>query len=310
MPMHDDEVATSVRLVRALVAHQFPAWRDLDVRAVPGPGTVNAIYRLGESLAVRLPLRIEPPEQVRAWLVAEAAASRELAGAVDVACPQPMAIGEPGCGYRLPWAVQTWVAGHTAEHEDPSGSEGFAADLAGVITQMRTVDACGRSFTGPGRGGDLRDHDAWMQECFSRSAHLVDVAACARLWAQLAQLPPGDADVMSHTDLIPGNVVVSGGRLVGLLDTGGFGPADPALDLVSAWHLLDAERRAELRTLLGCSDLEWQRGMAWAFQQAMGLGWYYENSNPAMSALGLRTLGRILTAATETHPGGATPERT
>ena len=45
---------------------------------------------------------------------------------------------------------------------------------------------------------------------------------------------------MTHSDLIPGNVLVSAGRLSGILDVGGFGPADPALDLVSAWHLLEA----------------------------------------------------------------------
>jgi hypothetical protein len=34
--------------------------------------------------------------------------------------------------------------------------------------------------------------------------------------------------------------------------------------------------------------------MAWAFQQAMGLVWYYVESNPFMSRLGRRTIGRIL----------------
>lgn len=42
------------------------------------------------------------------------------------------------------------------------------------------------------------------------------------------------------------------------------------------------------------SDVEWQRGTRWALQQAMGLGWYYEDSNPAMSALGLSTMNRLL----------------
>jgi aminoglycoside phosphotransferase (APT) family kinase protein len=98
---------------------------------------------------------------------------------------------------------------------------------------------------------------------------------------------------MTHGDLIPGNVLVSAGRLVGILDVGGLGPADPALDLVGAWHLLDDERRALLRGDLGCGDLEWERGKAWAFQQSIGLVWYYETSNPTMSSLGGRTLGRI-----------------
>ena len=72
------------------------------------------------------------------------------------------------------------------------------------------------------------------------------------------------------------------------------GPADPALDLVSAWHLLDREPRRVLRQELGCDDLEWQRGRAWAFEQAMGAIWYYPISNPAMSRMGARTLQRIL----------------
>jgi hypothetical protein len=36
--------------------------------------------------------------------------------------------------------------------------------------------------------------------------------------------------------------------------------------------------------------------MAWAFQQAMGLVWYYARSNPAMSRFGQRTLLRLTRA--------------
>ena len=38
--------------------------------------------------------------------------------------------------------------------------------------------------------------------------------------------------------------------------------------------------------------------MAWAFEQAMGLVWYYEVSNPLVSLWGRRTLDRLL------HEGG------
>jgi len=79
-----------------------------------------------------------------------------------------------------------------------------------------------------------------------------------------------------------------------VLDGGGFAPADPALDLVAAWHLLDADARAVLRRGLAVTDVEWGRGAAWAFQQAMGLVWYYRDSNPAMSELGRCTLRRLL----------------
>jgi len=99
---------------------------------------------------------------------------------------------------------------------------------------------------------------------------------------------------MTHGDLIPGNVLVRGGHLAGVLDVGGLGPADPALDLVAAWHLLEAGPRQSLRGDLGCGDLEWERGKAWAFEQAMGVVWYYAETNPAISRMGRTTLERIL----------------
>jgi aminoglycoside phosphotransferase (APT) family kinase protein len=108
---------------------------------------------------------------------------------------------------------------------------------------------------------------------------------------------------MTHGDLIPGNVLVADGRLTGVLDVGGLGPADPALDLVSAWHLLEAGPREVLRAALDSGDLEWERGKAWAFEQAMGVVWYYVASNPAMSAMGRRTLDRIMRAPARTDQG-------
>lgn len=73
-----------------------------------------------------------------------------------------------------------------------------------------------------------------------------------------------------------------------------FGPTDSGLDLVVAWHLFDAPARRMLRDGVGATDAEWLRGAAWAFQQAMGLGWYYAESNPAMSALSISTVSRLL----------------
>lgn len=152
-----------------------------------------------------------------------------------------------------------------------------------------------------GRGGDLRSHDAWLEECFQQSEGLLDVPRLRRLWAELRTLPDNPTgDLMTHGDLIPGNVLVADGRLVGVLDVGGLGPADPALDLVSAWHLLEPGPRQVLRTGLGCDDLAWERGRAWAFAQAMGLVWYYVETNPVMSRIGRRTLQRIVDPAAPT----------
>ena len=49
-------------------------------------------------------------------------------------------------------------------------------------------------------------------------------------------------------------------------------------DLVSVWHLLDATQRNVVRARLNPGEVQWRRGMAWAFEQAVGLVWYYEVS--------------------------------
>jgi aminoglycoside phosphotransferase (APT) family kinase protein len=293
MRMHTDQLTVSEHVVHRLVGEQFPQWRDLAVVPISSPGTVNAIFRIDDRLAARFPLKAGEPDVVRSWLEAEAEAARELAGGTRFPAPEPVAIGEPGAGYPLPWAVQTWLPGVTATDEDPGASVPFARDLAEFIGGVRALDIRGRTFSGSGRGGDLRSHDAWMATCFERSEHLLDVPRLRDLWGELRELPRTDADRMTHGDLIPGNVLVAGGRLAGVLDTGGLGAADPALDLVAAWHLLDAGPRAVLREALACDDNQWQRGKAWAFQQAMGLVWYYLDSNPTMSRMGRRTLERI-----------------
>jgi aminoglycoside phosphotransferase (APT) family kinase protein len=294
--MHQDQLEIGVGAVRRLVDEQFPRWRALPIRAVSTAGTVNAIFRLGEDLAIRFPLRRREERQVRAWLRAEAVAMQEFAEVSLMPAPWPVAIGEPGEGYPLPWSVQTWLSGADATVENPSASIAFAQDLATLIARLRQADTRGRSFRGGGRGGHLPDHDEWMETCFRESAGLLNLPRLRAMWAELRTLPEVDADVMCHGDLIPPNLLVRGGRLAGVLDSGGFAAADPALDLVSAWHLLDDHPRDLLREALGCSDVQWRRGMAWAFQQSMGLVWYYAQSNPAMSACGRRTLQRLTRA--------------
>lgn len=294
MAMHDDEMHVDERIARRLIIDQFPEWRRECVRRIATDGTVNAIFRIGAGLTARFPLRSADPTAMRAELAREAAAMRELAAYCPVATPSPVATGDPGFGYPLPWTVQTWIRGAVATPHDLAHSEIFAYDLVNLVRSLRAADTKGRHFAGSGRGGDLHDSEAWMQVCFRESDGLLPVDRLRALWTEFRSLPHVSSDVMTHGDLIPGNLLVEGDRLVGVLDGGGFASADPSLDLVAAWHMLDDERRSVLRSGLACRDIEWWRGAAWAFQQAMGLVWYYRETNPGMSALGQTTLARIL----------------
>ncbi|MGM7777670.1 aminoglycoside phosphotransferase family protein [Arthrobacter sp. KNU-44] len=293
--MHENQLSLgrveAVRLVRGL----FPSVSEPEVTAVESAGTVNYLYRVGTGCAARFPIQGGDAREVREVLVAEHAAMREFAAVSTVPSPLPVAIGEPSGEYPLPWSVQTWIDGEIATPGSVASSLAFAVDLAALIASLRRADTMGRSFSGEGRGGELAAHDGWIAQCLQQSDGLLPVDRLRRAWASLRSLPRHGDDVMSHKDLIPGNVILRDGRLAGVLDTGGFGPADPALDLVAAWHMLDFGQRDIVRTNLGIGDLEWRRGAAWAYEQAIGLVWYYAESNPTMSALGRSTLDRLLT---------------
>jgi aminoglycoside phosphotransferase (APT) family kinase protein len=292
--MHSDQVHVDAATVRAMLSAQFPQYRHERVEPLAAAGTVNAIFRIGSGATARFPVRAADPIECAMALRAEAAAMAELAGQCPFPVPRPIGLGRPGPRYPMPWAVQSWIEGDVATPDGLAGSPIFARDLVRLIGSLRRMDPCGRCFDGQRRGGNLPDHDAWVAVCLENSEGLLDVSRLRGVWARLRELPPSGPDVMSHKDLIPANLLVRGEHLVGVLDGGGFGPADPALDLVAAWHLLDRAQRETVRRHLGSGTVEWKRGAAWAFQQAMGLVWYYQRSNPVMSDLGRSTLRRIL----------------
>jgi aminoglycoside phosphotransferase (APT) family kinase protein len=70
-PMHPGMHPIDDDLVRRMIARQFPRWAGLAVQRWPSGGTVNAMYRLGEDMVVRLPLMPGGAEDVsmeREWL--------------------------------------------------------------------------------------------------------------------------------------------------------------------------------------------------------------------------------------------------
>jgi aminoglycoside phosphotransferase (APT) family kinase protein len=292
--MHDDQVHIDADIARELIIDQFPQYRHEPIKQLGATGTLNAIFRIGSGVAARFPLRAMKPVECAEMLRREAAAMTEFAKHSPFATPRPLGLGQPSALYPMPWAVQSWIEGEVATPYGLATSTAFALDIANLIVSLRAADTHGRRFDGQGRGGNLPDHDDWMEVCFRNSDGLLDVARLRHMWARLRELPPSGSDVMSHRDLIPANLLVHDGRVVGVIDAGSFGPADPALDLVAAWHLLDRERRDIVRRHLGSDEVEWKRGTAWAFQQAMGLVWYYQRTNPGMSALGRNTLSRLV----------------
>jgi aminoglycoside phosphotransferase (APT) family kinase protein len=123
--------------------------------------------------------------------------------------------------------VQTWLSGDVATPNGLATSATFAMDLASLVGALRAADTGGRHFAGNGRGGNLEDSDEWMAVCFRESEDMLPVDQLRSLWATFRALPAAGPDMMTHGDLIPGNLLVDGEHLVGVIDGGNFGPADP-----------------------------------------------------------------------------------
>jgi len=129
--MHPDELEIDELIVRRLIDEQFPRWREMRFRAVSW-GTVNAVYRLGEELAVRFPRRAEwasgLEEEVR-WLPV-------LGPSLPVPVPEPVALGVPSGDYPVKWAVYRWLKGTPMLEAARVDQTAIAEELAGFVAAI------------------------------------------------------------------------------------------------------------------------------------------------------------------------------
>jgi aminoglycoside phosphotransferase (APT) family kinase protein len=290
--MHQDEVDTSAALVRRLLAQQFPQWADLPVVPVPSAGTDNALYRLGDELAVRLP-RIH-------WAVGQAQKEEywlpRLAPALPLAVPTVLAHGAPGAGYPYPWAVYRWLGGQNAAETPPADRVAAAVALAGFLRALQQIDTAGgpRAAAHGRRGAPLAGRDAATRQAIAALGGAIDTAATA-IWEDALRADEWDRPpVWFHGDLLPGNLLVANGQLSAVIDWNGLGVGDPACDLVIAWALFAGASRDAFRAALGVDDATWVRGRGHALSQALIFIPYYLDTNPLGVAYHRRTLEAVL----------------
>ena len=286
MRMHVDEVNIDRALVRRLVAAQFPDWTGLPIEPVRFFGTDNAIYRLGDDLAVRLPRReknVETLEKELRWLP-------ELAPQLPLPIPAPVAVGEPGAGYPFVWAVYGWLDGEAVEPPlaDPGRLVAFIAALQGADPTGGPPPGAHNAFRGeplPRRDAPVR---AALEALSVDGAQAVwDEALAAPEWTQ----PP----VWIHGDLDARNVLVEDGRLSGVIDFGCLGVGDPACDVMVAWKLFSRSAREAFRAALAVDDATWTRARGWVLSQALGaLSYYTEENNPMLVREARRWLTEVL----------------
>ncbi len=277
--MHADEWDIDMGVVRRLLVAQFPQWAELPVEAFPSGGTVNAVYRLGDDMAVRLP-RIEggvgDVVKERRWLPS-------LAPVLPVAVPVVLGEGEPSEEFPWAWSVYRWLDGENPEAGRLTDAEGLAADLAGFVAAFRQVRLDG----GPPayRGGPLKEQDAATRAAIGALDGMIDTGAATAAWEAALRAGAWDGPpCWVHADLMPGNLLVDRGRLSGVIDFATAGVGDPACDLIPAWNLLPAGARRVFRAGLDVDDATWARGRGKALSMALIQLPYYVDTNPLIAA--------------------------
>jgi aminoglycoside phosphotransferase (APT) family kinase protein len=271
--MHDDELEVDEELVRDLVSAQFPEWAELPLRRVEPGGTVNAIFRLGGGLSVRLPRRdgpTSPGPRQPAWLP-------RVASPLALEVPVPVAQGRPGSRYPWYWEVHTWLEGETA----PVSSLDVVAaarDLARLVAALQDVDSAGAP---QGRGVPLAELNASFHHW---AARLEGPERVRTLWERALAAPPWDgAPVWHHGDLDARNWLVRDGRIACVLDWEDMGAGDPACDVMVAWKLHSPEARDAFRAALDPDDATWERARGWVVWQAVAaLAYYTPENNPPL----------------------------
>ena len=271
--MHADELDIDEALARRLVGAQFPEWSDLPLRRIEPSGTVNAIFRLGDGLAVRLPRRNGPTEaggKELDWLP-------RLAPLLPVDVPVPVAQGRPGQGYPWFWEMHTWVEGETVPVAEIDAAQA-ARDLATLVGALQRVDP---TDAPRGRGIPLVVRDREIRYWLSR----FDGDAAARdAWERALAAPPWEGPpVWHHGDLDVRNWLVRDGRIGGVIDWGSMGVGDPACDVMVAWKLHSPEAQDAFREALPTDDATWERARGWVVSQAVAaLAYYTPENNPSL----------------------------
>jgi aminoglycoside phosphotransferase (APT) family kinase protein len=271
--MHVDELEIDEALVRRLLAEQFPEWADLPLSRVAPDGTVNAIFRLGDELSVRLARRegpTEPGGKEIEWLP-------KLAPLLPLDVPVPVAQGYPNSEYPWFWDVHVWVAGETVPVEGIDAIQA-ALDLAAFVAALQQVEPLGAP---PGRGIPLSRRDGAFRHWLARFDRDPAVAV---EWERALGAPPWDGPpVWHHGDLDVRNWLVRDGRISGVIDWGEMGVGDPACDVMVAWKLHSRAARDAFRAALPTDDATWKRARGWVLSQAVAaLAYYTPENNPAL----------------------------
>jgi aminoglycoside phosphotransferase (APT) family kinase protein len=294
------DIALDDAVVSRLVAEQRPDLAGLPLRLVQN-GWDNALYRLGDTLAVRLPRRRVAAQLIEGeqrWLP-------EFAKRLDVAIPAPIHAGRPTSDYPYHWSIVPWFEGTAVTELAPARRGVIAHDLARFLEQLHAPAPTGEHShlrhdvpRNPVRGGALAGRSDAVAGRLA-SGTIPRAPEVAAVWRD-AVAAPGWAGppLWLHGDLHPANIIAGPDGVVAVIDFGDLTAGDPATDLATAWLTFDAPARASFRAAVEAGhrydDDTWRRARGWAVSLGTAMA-AHSDDNPRMASAGAHVLEQLLT---------------
>ncbi|MGC4045939.1 MAG: aminoglycoside phosphotransferase family protein [Armatimonas sp.] len=286
------EVSLTEVQIRALLWHSHPDLAELPLTFVDS-GWDNAMWRLGETLALRLPRR----ETAVALIQHEQRWLPRLAPELPLPTPAPVRVGEPTEAYPWPWSVVLWMPGRSADLCLPNAEQGpVLAAFLKALHQPAPPDAPHN----PVRGAPLIERQAVIEERLARVEKSAPECLTPRiyaLWEQALAAPSEDNPTWLHGDLHSRNVLVgNAGELTAVIDWGDMTAGDRATDLMALWTLLPdkSARIAAMQAYGPVPEALWQRARGWAVSFGLMLLASGLVDDPRLAAAGRATLERLV----------------
>lgn len=276
-------------LVYALLAEQHPDLAHLSLQAVDS-GWDNAMFRLGDDLAVRLPRRAAAADLIvheQIWLP-------RLSNRLALPTPAPYRIGTPAHGYSWHWSVLPWLAGRSADQNEPLATQ--ARPFAAFLRSLH-VPAPSDAPANPVRGVPLHQRASMVEPRFQRLAEKTNLITpqILDIWQEALAAPLDVPSTWLHGDLHPRNILVEQGVITGIIDWGDITSGDCATDLASIWMLFaeSQTRREALEDYGRLSKATLQRARGWAVLFGVMLLDTGLIDHPEHALIGERTLDRV-----------------
>lgn len=254
------EINIDAKLIRALLAEQHPDLADQSITMMDA-GWDNAMARIGNDLAIRLPRRT----MAVPFLEAEQAWLPTIAERLPIAVPTPLRNGVAGELFPWPWSILPWLDGTTANKERLGNDQ--AQPLAEFLRALHIPapeNAPRNSMRGLPLSTRIDDLNPRIDRLRRKTDYVTD--AIERAWQVALAAPVAKMQVWVHGDLHARNVLVCEGQLCGVIDWGDITAGDPATDLACLWMLLDepAARHSTLSTYGIADQTLVQRAIGWA----------------------------------------------